>query len=492
MSNLSFFINKILLDNEISYEWSNKLKKEVESLTEKKFSHYQDLTNLAFVTIDGADAKDFDDALYCEKSDGGFLLYVAIADVAGYVEQNSILDKEAFIRGTSIYFPKKVVPMLHEKISNDYCSLLPHKNRNVLSAKIYTDKDGEVISYQFFEAVINSKQRLTYNEAEEIIHHNNHQDLDQSIKDNISNLSKLAKLQLKKRAQRGALEINSQEPILDINENEKVRKVTTPTRKHSHKLVEECMLLANICAADFLKNNYGFGLYRIHKEPDLARLESVKNFFKLNGIKHFNKCSELDVINKCLNHATNHDLENVMNIFVLQNLKRAEYSTKEVGHFGLQLERYTHFTSPIRRYPDLIVHRMIKNIINEQNIKFDSMQLDQDCEKLSFLEKRAEKVSRQVVQYLICCHLKSKIGSDIETQVTGITDFGLFAELENMFVSGLIHVSDLPGDRYYYNKESNILAGRRTGKKFRLGDKIKSKILNVIPEEGKITLKPLI
>ena len=299
-------------------------------------------------------------------------------------------------------------------------------------------------------------------------------------------------MQLKKRAQRGALEINSQEPILDINENEKVLKVTTPTRKHSHKLVEECMLLANICAADFLKNNYGFGLYRIHEEPDLARLESVKNFFKLNGIKHFNKCSELDVINKCLNHATNHDLENVMNIFVLQNLKRAEYSTKEVGHFGLQLERYTHFTSPIRRYPDLIVHRMIKNIINEQNIKFDSMQLDQDCEKLSFLEKRAEKVSRQVVQYLICCHLKSKIGSDIETQVTGITDFGLFAELENMFVSGLIHVSDLPGDRYYYNKESNILAGRRTGKKFRLGDKIKSKILNVIPEEGKITLKPLI
>lgn len=198
MSNLSFFINKILLDNEISYEWSNKLKKEIESLTEKKFNHYQDLTNLTFVTIDGADAKDFDDALYCEKSDEGFLLYVAIADVAGYVEQNSILDKEAFVRGTSIYFPKKVVPMLHEKISNDYCSLLPHKNRNVLSAKIYTDKDGEVISYQFFEAVINSKQRLTYNEAEEIIHHNNHQDLDQSIKDNISNLSKLAKLQLKK------------------------------------------------------------------------------------------------------------------------------------------------------------------------------------------------------------------------------------------------------------------------------------------------------
>ena len=490
MNNLKSTISQVIEENLISTEWSDAVNKEVKNLNLNINDHpRKDLTKVPFVTIDGADAKDFDDAVFCNLNDSGFLLNVAIADVAELVNEDSYLDKEAKKRGTSIYFPSKVIPMLPEKISNNLCSLVPDEIRNVLVSEINFSLDGSIKSYKFFQAKIMSHKRMTYAEVEEYIKNNN-SNVSKKIKTSLDALNILTKNLLVKRSQRKALEIEGNEPILSIDENGKVSSIDLPRRLYAHQMIEESMLAANVCAANFMHKHYKFGVYRVHEKPEELKLESLKSFFSLKGFSSQNKDTPLTLINKCLQFSSKNKLNKVLQTVVLQSLKRAEYSIKEIGHFGLQLDRYSHFTSPIRRYPDLMAHRLIKNIINKGNLDINKDKIEEICGEMSELERNAEKSSRQVVQQMICHHLKKYIGHEFSSTVTGITDFGLFAEIDNFYVSGLIHVADLPGDRYFYDKDANLLKGKRTGRVYRLGQDIKIKIMNVLPSERKITLIP--
>jgi ribonuclease R len=490
MNNLKSTISQVIEENLISTEWSDDVNTEIKDLSLNTNDHpRKNLTKLPFVTIDGADAKDFDDAVFCNLNDSGFLLNVAIADVAELVKENSYLDQEAKKRGTSIYFPSKVIPMLPEKISNNLCSLVPDEIRNVLVCEINFSLDCSIKSYRFFQAKIMSHKRMTYAEVEEYIKNNN-SNVSKKIKTSLGALNHLTKILLVKRSQRKALEIESNEPVLSINEHGKVSSIDLPHRLYAHQMIEESMLAANVCAANFMHKHYKFGVYRAHEKPEELKLESLKSFFSLKGFSSQNKDTPLALINKCLQFSSKNKLNKVLQTAVLQSLKRAEYSTKEIGHFGLQLDRYSHFTSPIRRYPDLMAHRLIKNIINKDNIDINKDEIEEICGEMSELERNAEKSSRQVVQQMICYHLKEYIGHEFSSTITGITDFGLFAEIDNFYVSGLIHVADLPGDRYFYDKDANLLKGKRTGRVYRLGQDIKIKIMNVLPSERKITLVP--
>ena len=490
MNNLKSTISQVIEENLISTEWSDAVNAEVKDLNLNINNHpRKDLTKVPFVTIDGADAKDFDDAVFCNLNDSGFLLNVAIADVAELVNEDSYLDQEAKKRGTSIYFPSKVIPMLPEKISNNLCSLVPDEIRNVLVSEINFSLDGSIKSYKFFQAKIVSHKRMTYAEVEEYVK-NNDSNVSKKIKTSLDALNLLTKNLLVKRSQRKALEIEGNEPILSIDEDGKVSSIDLPRRLYAHQMIEESMLAANVCAANFMHKHYKFGVYRVHEKPEELKLESLKSFFSLKGFSSQNKDTPLALINKCLQFSSKNKLNKVLQTVVLQSLKRAEYSIKEIGHFGLQLDRYSHFTSPIRRYPDLMAHRLIKNIINKGNLDINKDKIEEICGEMSELERNAEKSSRQVVQQMICHHLKKYIGQEFSSTVTGITDFGLFAEIDNFYVSGLIHVADLPGDRYFYDKDANLLKGKRTGRVYRLGQDIKIKIMNVLPSERKITLIP--
>ena len=490
MNNLKSTISQVIEENLISTEWSDAVNTEVKNLNLNTNNHpRKDLTKVPFVTIDGADAKDFDDAVFCNLNDSGFLLNVAIADVAELVNEDSYLDQEAKKRGTSIYFPSKVIPMLPEKISNNLCSLVPDEIRNVLVSEINFSLDGSIKSYKFFQAKIVSHKRMTYAEVEEYVKNNN-SNVSKKIKTSLDALNLLTKNLLVKRSQRKALEIEGNEPILNIDEDGKVSSIDLPRRLYAHQMIEESMLAANVCAANFMHKHYKFGVYRVHEKPEELKLESLKSFFSLKGFSSQNKDTPLGLINKCLKFSSKNKLNKVLQTVVLQSLKRAEYSIKEIGHFGLQLDRYSHFTSPIRRYPDLMAHRLIKNIINKGNLDINKDKIEEICGEMSELERNAEKSSRQVVQQMICHHLKKYIGHEFSSTVTGITDFGLFAEIDNFYVSGLIHVADLPGDRYFYDKDANLLKGKRTGRVYRLGQDIKIKIMNVLPSERKITLVP--
>jgi ribonuclease R len=490
MNNLKSTISQVIEENLISTEWSDAVNTEVKNLNLNTNDHpRKDLTKVPFVTIDGADAKDFDDAVFCNLNDSGFLLNVAIADVAELVNEDSYLDQEAKKRGTSIYFPSKVIPMLPEKISNNLCSLVPDEIRNVLVSEINFSLDGSIKSYKFFQAKIVSHKRMTYAEVEEYVKNNN-SNVSKKIKTSLDALNLLTKNLLVKRSQRKALEIEGNEPILNIDEDGKVSSIDLPRRLYAHQMIEESMLAANVCAANFMHKHYKFGVYRVHEKPEELKLESLKSFFSLKGFSSQNKDTPLGLINKCLKFSSKNKLNKVLQTVVLQSLKRAEYSIKEIGHFGLQLDRYSHFTSPIRRYPDLMAHRLIKNIINKGNLDINKDKIEEICGEMSELERNAEKSSRQVVQQMICHHLKKYIGHEFSSTVTGITDFGLFAEIDNFYVSGLIHVADLPGDRYFYDKDANLLKGKRTGRVYRLGQDIKIKIMNVLPSERKITLIP--
>jgi ribonuclease R len=490
MNNLKSTISQVIEENLISTEWSDAVNTEVKNLNLNTNDHpRKDLSKVPFVTIDGADAKDFDDAVFCNLNDSGFLLNVAIADVAELVNKDSYLDQEAKKRGTSIYFPSKVIPMLPEKISNNLCSLVPDEIRNVLVSEINFSLDGSIKSYKFFQAKIMSHKRMTYAEVEEYVKNNN-SNVSKKIKTSLDALNLLTKNLLVKRSQRKALEIEGNEPRLSIDEDGKVFSIDLPRRLYAHQMIEESMLAANVCAANFMHKHYKFGVYRVHEKPEELKLESLKSFFSLKGFSSQNNDTPLSLINKCLQFSSKNKLNKVLQTVVLQSLKRAEYSIKEIGHFGLQLDRYSHFTSPIRRYPDLMAHRLIKNIINKGDLDINKDNIEEICGEMSELERNAEKSSRQVVQQMICHHLKKYIGHEFSSTVTGITDFGLFAEIDNFYVSGLIHVADLPGDRYFYDKDANLLKGKRTGRVYRLGQDIKIKIMNVLPSERKITLIP--
>jgi len=473
--------------HELPSKWQSDLINEAKTVASKKKTakYRKDLRKLNFVTIDGEDAKDFDDAVYCVKNSNGFTLYVAIADVSFYVTPGSKIDKEAKKRGTSIYFPERVIPMLPENLSNGICSLRPNEDRCVMICEMSIGLDGKRNKYKFYGGLINSKARLTYNQVEK--HLKRLSNFKQAgVRDSIKHLKDLTDLRLKLRNQRSALEINPKEAIIELSKDKEVKNIVIKKSLFAHKIIEESMLLANESAAEYMQDHLELGVYRIHEDPDPSKLEVLKKHFKIPS-KAVKKLSPLEVINLCLTQA-NKNNDDTGQILVLQTLARAEYSTNNLGHFGLQLKQYSHFTSPIRRYPDLLVHRLIHSSLAHKKIQTRQNELQDECENSSMLERRAEKASRQVEQVLICSYLKTKIGSTMDGVVTGVTDFGLFINLEPYFISGLLHISDLPDDRYHYLSDRNVLKGKRRGGIYKLGQKIKVKIAAIFPLERKINL----
>ncbi|MBC3955635.1 MULTISPECIES: ribonuclease R [Pseudomonas] len=493
-----------------------RLKPEVE---DKDKEHRVDLRHLPFVTIDGEDARDFDDAVYCEAKpgklrlfSGGWKLYVAIADVSSYVKIGSALDAESQVRGNSVYFPERVVPMLPEQLSNGLCSLNPHVDRLAMVCEMTISKTGEMTDYVFYEAVIHSHARLTYNKVSTILEQPKTAEAKSlrgeygNVVPHLKQLYALYKVLLGARHVRGAIDFETQETRIIFGSERKIAEIRPTTRNDAHKLIEECMLAANVATAEFLKKHEIPALYRVHDGPPPERLEKLRAFLGELGLSlHKGKEGPTPkdyqaLLETVRDRPDYHLIQTVM----LRSLSQAVYSSDNNGHFGLNYEAYTHFTSPIRRYPDLLTHRAIRSVIRSKQdtphvrragaatipkariYPYDEALLEQLGEQCSMSERRADEATRDVVNWLKCEYMKDRVGESFPGVITAVTGFGLFVELTDIYVEGLVHVTALPGDYYHFDPLHHRLAGERTGRNFRLGDTVEVKVMRVDLDERKI------
>lgn len=494
-----------------------KLKGHVE---EKDKLKRVDLRHLPLVTIDGEDARDFDDAVFCEPQKasgwrlfaGGWKLYVAIADVSHYVPVGSALDAEAELRGTSVYFPSEVVPMLPEAISNGLCSLMPKVDRLAMVCEMTVSKSGELTDYQFYEAVIHSHARLTYNKVSSMLEHPRSQDgarlLDEyaDVVPALKNLYELYKALAKARQGRGAIDFETTETRIVFGDNRKIAEIRPTTRNDAHKIVEECMLCANVATARFLQDLEMPGLYRVHDSPQPEKIERLRQFLGAMGMSLTRKKGDPTpedysaVLQKVQGRPDAQLIQTVM----LRSLSQAVYSPNNAGHFGLNYEAYTHFTSPIRRYPDLLTHRAIRSVVRSRKktdrvqragagvlpkasiYPYDHAALERLGQQCSQNERRADEATRDVVSWLKCEFMKDRVGESFDGLVTAVTGFGLFVELKDIYVEGLVHITALPADYYHFDAVHHRLAGERSGKSFRLGDQVRVQVARVDLDERKI------
>ncbi len=512
-------IDVAIRSHNIPHDWPQAVLDEVKKLpaevkaADKK--HRIDLRDLPFVTIDGEDAKDFDDAVYCErnKTSGGWRLYVAIADVSSYVEAGSALDKEAHSRGNSVYFPEFVVPMLPEKLSNGLCSLNPQVDRLVMVCEMTISKAGNISGYQFMEGIIHSHARLTYNKVWTMLNPDGGEERDtwrehyREVVPHLENLYALYQLLRSKREERGAMDFDSVETRIVFDSQRKIQQIVPVTRNEAHMLIEECMLAANVCAADFFERYKVPALYRVHNGPGEEKLTNLHAFLGELGLSIGNgsdKPSPKDYqqfIEKIAGRPDSHLIQTVL----LRSLSQAVYQPENEGHFGLAYKAYTHFTSPIRRYPDLLVHRGIRSIIRSEreckHVKraegakplkahavypYDIAAMVHLGEHCSMTERRADDATRDVVDFLKCEYISSRIGEEFEGVISAVTGFGLFVELSDVYVEGLVHISTLANDYYHFDAAKHRLVGERTRRSFRLGDKLWVRVMNVDLDERKV------
>jgi ribonuclease R len=495
----------------IPNEWpkgaSSAAKKLGAEVAESDKANRLDLRDTPTITIDGADARDFDDAVHCEKSGSGWILRVAIADVSHYVHPGSTLDQEAEKRGTSVYFPDHVVPMLPEEISNGLCSLNPEVDRLTLVCEMQIDGAGKVTKYKFAEAVIRSHARLTYDQVFAVIEGKG-DGRAQAMKKQVLALHELYKVLLKARYERGALDFDSTETRVIFDGNRKIEQIVPTQRNDAHRLIEECMLCANICAADFLESHKLPGLYRVHDTPKSERLDGLRDFLSNIGLwlGGGEKPKPMD-FKKLTDQIGNRPDRHLIEMQILRAQQQAVYQPENNGHFGLAYDAYAHFTSPIRRYPDLLVHRAIRSIIRSDKkssrvlrfpraktlkktaiYPYDLEQMEKLGEHCSMAERRAEEASRDVLQWLKCEFLLDRVGETFPAIVATITPFGLFAELEGLYIEGLVHITALPKDYYDHDPVAHKLIGRKTRRIFGLGDRALVQVARVSLDERKIDL----
>jgi ribonuclease R len=446
-----------------------------------------DLRELPLITIDGETARDFDDAVYAEPQGKGWRLVVAIADVSFYVKPKDALDKDAFERGNSVYFPRRVIPMLPEALSNGLCSLNPDVERLCMICDMQVDGAGNVKQYKFYPSVMRSKARMTYTQVYEILQ-NPQGELAQEytwLMSHLQNLYSVYKLMLTQREKRGAIEFESTETIMIFNEQGKIDRIEPSTRNEAHKLIEECMLAANVCAADYLSSNEHPALYRIHEGPTPEKLELLRAFmgefgFGVGG----GDTPHAKDYGKLIARIKDRPDAQLLQTVLLRSMQQAVYSPDNAGHFGLAYEAYAHFTSPIRRYPDLLIHRAIKAVLNGDHYKAgDWNELGAHC---SMTERRADDATRDVTNWLKCFYMQDKIGEVFDGTVAGVTSFGLFVALDGVYVEGLLHVTELGNDYFHYDKARHEMAGERTGVRYRLGDRLTIKVVRVDLETTKI------
>lgn len=490
---------EIALENyNIPHEFSKELLKKVNSLPdvlqENEIKGRLDLRHLPFVTIDGINSRDFDDAVYAEKRGKNYALFVAIADVSHYVKKDSELDREAQLRGTSVYFPDRVIPMLPEKLSNGLCSLNPNVDRLALVCEMTLNQNGELRRSRFHQAIIHSHARLTYETAQEVIF-----DEDKSLQEDFKPILKslfalktVYEILWRAREARYCLNFDFPEPEFEYDSEGKIEKIQARSRLDSHKLIEECMILANIAAAKFLEKHKMPALYRVHDAPSIERLFKLQQFLAKLGLKwRVSSLSEITPRDICelLNRAQMRADYSLLEKMVLRSMETAIYSAKNRGHFGLALSHYAHFTSPIRRYPDLLVHRAIVHILeggSYKNYAYQEKTMVELGTHTSMTERRADDATREAMDYLKCEFMSQHIGACFKGSVSNVTNFGLFVTLEDFFIDGLVHISSLPDDYYLFDETQFLLRGERTGRIFKMMDSLQVCVAKVDIEDRKI------
>jgi len=451
-------------------------------LEQKDLQGRRDLRELEFVTIDGETAKDFDDAVYARREGRDWRLWVAIADVSHYVRDGDPLDLAARERGTSVYFPRRVIPMLPEKLSNGLCSLNPDVDRLAMVCEMAIGAQGEVSDYEFYPAVFRSQARLTYTKVWAELSSGR-------APANLATLYEVFKALHRQREKRGAIDFETVETRMVFDPRGKIEKIVPETRNDAHRLIEECMLAANVCAGNFIAERGQPVLYRVHEVPAEDRVAALRDFLAELGLQLPGGAvprprDYAQVLEKI---RTRPDFS-LLQTILLRSLKRAVYAPHNVGHFGLAFEAYVHFTSPIRRYPDLLVHRALKALLN--NRKYEGPDWEALGRHCSETERRADDASRDVENWLKCYYMRDHVGEVFSGTITGVTAFGLFVTLDDYFVDGLVHISELGRDYFQFDGARHLLYGERTKKRFRLADRIKVKLVRVDVDQRKMDLVP--
>lgn len=483
-------IPQTILEYGLPYEFPDEVIKEAESFKEPNAKDREgriDLRDLALVTIDGEDARDFDDAVYAEKRPGGgYRVVVAIADVSHYVRVGKPLDDEAQERGTSVYFPHYVLPMLPEALSNGLCSLNPHVDRLCMVCDLKLSRAGRVTSFEFYPSVMHSKARLTYNQVAQYFDgDSNAITEDRDVRKSLNTLFQLYQVLKELRADRHAMEFETVETYMTFDELGGIQEILPRTRNDAHKLIEECMLLANVAAAEYALKNEIPMLYRVHQPPEFSRIQKVRDFVKLLGLKFPEQPTQKDyqeVIEATKDRIDAPSIHAVL----LRSMMQAYYGAKNDGHFGLAYDAYTHFTSPIRRYPDLLLHRAIKAQLAQKPYPISGASLDDAGEHFSSTERRADEASRSVTTWLKCHYMQQHLGEEFVGIISATAEFGLFVTLKDLYVDGMVHVSQLGDDFFIFDQSSQSLVGQNRGQIFGLGDEVKIKVAGVNLEERKI------
>ena len=476
-----------------------QLKKWAEDVPEEAKRGRVDLRDLPLVTIDGEDARDFDDAVFCQKQGKGWKLWVAIADVSYYVRPKSALDTEAYNRGNSVYFPNRVVPMLPEKLSNGLCSLNPQVDRLCMVCEITLSAKGKMTYYRFYEAVMNSHARLTYNKVAKILEKDTALcERYASLVPHLQDLHDMYQALVKARQQRGAIEFETIESKFIFNALGRIERIEPVVRNDAHKIIEECMILANIASANFMEKHQEPALYRIHAVPGEEKLTAFRSFLAECGLSLSggNKPTPMDYAQllEQIKPRPDHELIQTM---LLRSMSQAVYSADNIGHFGLALEEYAHFTSPIRRYPDLTLHRGIKYLLAKQKgskrkttdtggYHYQLEEIDGFGAHCSSTERRADDATREVADWLKCEYMQDHVGEEFEGIISSVTGFGFFVRLNDLFIDGLVHISGLANDYYLFDIPKQRLIGENSGMIFRIGDAVKVRVEAVSLEQKQI------
>lgn len=482
-----------LRKHSLPFEFSEEAKRQAKRLPKEvrpaDRKGRMDLTALPLVTIDGETAKDFDDAVYAERKGKGFRLIVAIADVSHYVRDGDAIDKDARERGNSVYFPRRVIPMLPEELSNELCSLKPAVDRLCMACEMEISATGKIDRYSFYPAVMHSKARLTYTQVWEELSEPSTAISPQAraLAPHLQDLYALFKVLVKAREKRGAIDFDTVELALVFDDSGRISSIVPAPRNDAHKLIEECMLAANVCTADFLGEHEHPALYRVHEGPTPDKLTALRAFLSSSALQlGGGDDPQPSDYAKLLAQIEERPDYPLLQTVLLRSLSQARYRPDNAGHFGLAFDAYTHFTSPIRRYPDLLVHRAIKACLDVKRYTPKDVGWEQLGAHCSMTERRADEATRDVEQWLKCWYMKDRIGETFEGTISGVAGFGLFVTLDGMNVDGLVHISELGRDYFHFDQVRHALIGERSGRTFQLAGRLRVKVARVDLETTKI------